>query len=284
MEYTDASLTEITAKVRQDVDDFCLKLYAQDRRTHLGASEVGDECLRRQWYLFRWIRTKTFPARMYRLFNRGHREEERIIEWLKGVGFHILELNPQTSKQWLFAKFGGHYGGSTDGLATHPIYFPDHRLVLEFKTHNAKSFAKLRKEGVKQSKPKHYAQMCVYGREFDCGLGLYAASNKDDDDLHIEIVWINNEVGRNLEDRAKYIITATEEPSKMQGANPSHYICKTCESLGVCFYKEPADKNCRSCKNAVPVEGGWFCQHFKGMIPKDFVVKGCELHETILKH
>ena len=46
--------------------------------------------------------------------------------------------------------------------------------VLEFKTHNSKSFAKLEKEGVQKSNPMHYAQMQVY---MGCTLSLIHISS-----------------------------------------------------------------------------------------------------------
>ena len=49
------------------------KVAEQDNgwREHLGASEIGDPCSRKLWYLFRWVAVKKFDARMLRLFARG---------------------------------------------------------------------------------------------------------------------------------------------------------------------------------------------------------------------
>lgn len=102
------SLSEALAKISEqlsiDVDNFCEKHFEQDFREHLGASVIGDECHRKLWYQFRWVIKSDFDARMLRLFNRGHLEEERFIDYLRGIGCVVrpfdysirLMRNPQT--------------------------------------------------------------------------------------------------------------------------------------------------------------------------------------------
>lgn len=58
-------------------------------RYYCGASAVGEECARARWYDFRWASKITFEARMLRLFDRGHKEEQRVLGWLGLVGAEI---------------------------------------------------------------------------------------------------------------------------------------------------------------------------------------------------
>lgn len=58
-------------------------------RRHLGASSIGDECSRALWYTFRWATRARHKASLVRLFNRGHREEERFIGYLKSIGVDV---------------------------------------------------------------------------------------------------------------------------------------------------------------------------------------------------
>lgn len=58
-------------------------------RFYCGASAIGKECSRERWYDFRWASKIIFEARMLRLFDRGHKEEHRILEWLGNVGAEI---------------------------------------------------------------------------------------------------------------------------------------------------------------------------------------------------
>lgn len=63
------------------------------RRKHLGGSLIGRKCLRELWYSFRWATTKPLSGRMVRLFNRGHREEFRFVEWLRIIGVEVKEYS-----------------------------------------------------------------------------------------------------------------------------------------------------------------------------------------------
>lgn len=283
MDYSPEQLAKIASQIRQAIDDYCLVKFAQEPRKHLGASEIGEDCLFRLWMHFRWIKRKTFEARMYRLFNRGHNEEPRYIEWLQAAGFEVRPVNPETGEQYLFSDIDGHYGGSTDGLAMHHTLMPGELLICEFKTHNDKYFQALLKRGLLVEQPKHYAQMSAYGERFGASYGVYCAANKDDDDLHIEIVPLDWGYGKILVDKARYIIRAESAPPRINNASPSFYYCKMCEGMGVCFRREPADRNCRSCRFAVPIEGAqWGCNRWNGIIPEDFIPKGCGEYKTIL--
>lgn len=65
------------------------------RRRHLGGSLIGRKCSREIWYGFRWAKKNTHSGRMLRLFNRGHREEERLVAWLRRIGVELYEFAPR---------------------------------------------------------------------------------------------------------------------------------------------------------------------------------------------
>lgn len=73
------------------VDDTSKLLLSEKRRSHLGASQVGNSCLRAVWYTFRWAFEEQFDGRKLRLFKRGHEEEDRIYRWLRAAGFEIQD-------------------------------------------------------------------------------------------------------------------------------------------------------------------------------------------------
>lgn len=58
-------------------------------RFYCGASAIGKDCNRERWYDFRWASTKRFEGRMLRLFDRGHREETRFLDWLRLVNVEV---------------------------------------------------------------------------------------------------------------------------------------------------------------------------------------------------
>ena len=79
-------LNKIAQQLLIDIDNYCNKKWENGFRTHLGASEIGTDCQRKLWYRFRWIVKPEFEPRMKRLLNRGHMEEERILDYLRGIG------------------------------------------------------------------------------------------------------------------------------------------------------------------------------------------------------
>ena len=79
----------VAKRLLDDIDEYCVKTYDGGHRTHLGASLIGHECNRYLWGIFRWLKHEVTDGRKQRLFNRGHREEARFVEWLEGVGCRV---------------------------------------------------------------------------------------------------------------------------------------------------------------------------------------------------
>lgn len=268
----------LAARLKSDIDAYCQSAYADKKRGHLGASMIGDICMRRLWYNFRWVHTPVFSGRMMRLFNRGHKEEARFVEWLQGIGCQVWEVDPETQKQFRIYGVYGHFAGSLDGVNMLPqnyTQWPPGPYLTEFKTHNDKSFAKIVKEGVKASKAKHWAQMCEYGWKYGFRYALYFAINKNDDDLYIECVELDWNLAAELERKAEHIISRQEPPARYS-EQATNFECKLCDYFGVCHRGADYERNCRSCQFAVPGQDeSWFCTGHQATIPKDFIPLGC---------
>lgn len=58
-------------------------------RSHLGASVLGRDCMRQIWYGWRWAHLGAHTGRILRLFNRGHREEGSLVNYLEMLGFQV---------------------------------------------------------------------------------------------------------------------------------------------------------------------------------------------------
>lgn len=276
-----ATIKAISAKIKEDIDAFCVKEFTDDHREHLGASLIGHDCHRFIWYAFRWVKSQVFNGRMLRLFNRGHLEEERFIKWLRGIGCQVWEVDPNTNQQFRIYGVQGHYGGSMDSGGLLP-YLPDLPILFEFKTHNTKSFTNLVNKGsVKLAKHEHYSQMSAYGKKYKMRYGLYVATNKNDDDLYIELVELDWNLAHDLENKAQDIIRSPFPPPRISD-QPSYYECKWCAFHGICHYNEPVEINCRSCKFAEPVENKqWKCHKFNAIVPTDYIKQGCSHHVSI---
>jgi len=266
------------------VDAGCRAEFLEDPRTHLGASVIGDDCQAKAWNAFRWLKFEQFDGRMLRLFNRGHEEEARFVRWLTVAGWEVREFDPETLRQYRIVGVRGHFGGSLDGMAKPPVSMgidPSIVFLVEFKTHSEKSYAKLKKDGVIRSKPMHYRQMCSYGRAYGLKYGLYCAVNKNTDELHFEIVPLDWHQADDLFRKAENIILSQTRPPKI-AMTETFFDCKYCDFAGLCHRGEVPTVNCRSCRNAFPVEGGeWYCQVHKGNIPKDFIPKACPSYGRI---
>jgi hypothetical protein len=185
-------------------------------------------------------------------------------------------------RQHRFIGYMGHFGGSLDGIATgvpglEPFgYNKNSRLLAEFKTHNLKSFTKLVSEGVEKAKPEHYAQMQIYGHEFQCDASIYAAVCKDNDHLHLELVPLDVSKYQEMLGRAKYIVDSRGMPPRMPYASPSNFKCQWCDQRLVCHFGVEMLRNCRTCVYSQPIDGAnWHCNNYGKTIPKDFVVQGC---------
>lgn len=255
-------------------EEYSREKYPSEHRNHLGASAIGDECWRKLWYQFRWIKLGQAEGRMRRLWNRGHREEEIFEAFLMWAGFNVRSVDEKTGKQYTFSKVNGHYGGSTDG--TMQIRWANNfPIVADYKTFASKYFTKLKEEKLIKSNPKYYAQLCSYGREFNCTHGLLFAVNKDNDEWYFELVKLDFNFAQELENKARDIIYSVLPPDKINN-NPAYWICKSCTFNGPCHYGEVIEKNCRSCVNSMPSnDAKWHCKQWDKDIPREAIKDGC---------
>lgn len=236
---------------------------SEPSRGYLGGSEIGHHCERYLWYKFRDCASEDFEGRLYRLVNRGHREEAVFVEELRGIGCEVMEVNPDTGEQFAVESCGGHFRGHADGVALGIPEAPKTWHLLEFKTSSSKRFAQLQKDGVEKAQPKHYAQMQVYMQLLLLDRALYLAVNKDTDELYSERIERIPAKAKALLDKAERIINATTPPERCADRQDS-FLCKFCPAHALCWGQGeslvpvPA-LSCRQCCHASPIEGGWSC-------------------------
>lgn len=317
----------LSKRIGEDIDEYCVRTYDGGHRSHLGASLIGNECKRYLWYVFRWCLHEKTTGRQQRLFNRGHREEARFIEWLEGIGFkvwfenyegfsydeindiyyiakqedinaaefvspnhpnfrtHIARAKADGLEfpQYRISDVMGHFGGSLDGIAILPErYGIKGPVLLEFKTNGTGAgFNKLCDNGMPVAKPEHFAQTSTYGKKYEFDFVVYLNINKNDDSLHTEVVKLDHNLGEQMLIKAEQIITSPEAPPRLSD-NPTFFKCGYCSMKDICHKGAIPEKNCRSCKNARPVENAeWFCDVHNGVIPGDFIATGCDSYSPI---
>lgn len=232
----------------------------------LPVSLIGHPCERYLWYVFRQCCKPEFSGRMYRLFETGQLEEARFVKNLQSIGCVVETIDEETDKQFRVLAFGGHLKGYMDGCALGIPEAPKTWHVLEFKTHNAKSFRELVKKGVKGSKPQHYAQMMIEMHLTGMKRALYLVRNKDDDDLYSERIRYSKKEGEMLMERAERVITAVSPPDRISN-RPDFYQCNWCDAQEICWGTDTVvdavkghgsvllvpSFSCRHCCHATPV-------------------------------
>lgn len=274
-------------QISKDIDYWCQQQYDDGPRTHLGASIIGHSCQRFIWFSFRWMFREIFGGQMQRLFQRGHLEENRIIEWLQGIGFQIKQVNID-GNQFRIAFADGHGGGSSDGLGWIPTRygnFPD-AILLEFKTQKDKRFSTLVGQGVEKEKPQHFVQASIYGRRLGMHYCLYIAANKETDELNIELVELDWALADQETAKAENIVMTPLPPPRIS-ENPSFWKCKYCPANPICHLNAPILRNCRSCRFAQPdYNKQWRCTIAPAdnqIIPTDFIPKGCDQWQPLAR-
>jgi len=287
----------IATRIHYDINSYAIEAYHDPHRWHLGASEIGDDCARKLWYKFHWCgqesggnnpnhdeqqRHNNF-GRKLRLLQRGNLEESRYIEYLKGIGCEVWTVDAN-GLQFRMNAVNGHFGGSIDGaMRLPPRYGIEEVVLLEFKTNGTGAgFNGLTEKKLAVHKPQHQTQMNCYGNHMKLRYGCYMNTNKNDDDMYVEVVALNWQQAQQFEAKAERIIT-TDEPPPRLAENPTYFKCVQCEMKSVCHERKLPEFNCRSCSFARPVTGGeWNCGHHNAVIPREYVPKGCQHYRAIV--
>ena len=268
-------------------------------RSHLGASILGQECAKAIYYSFRWVTVKKFPARILRLFNRGHMEEARVIAMLCTIGITVYQQD-ENGNQFRISFAGGHGGGSGDGVG---LGIPDLPVntaaILEFKTHGEKSFIELagkldewRKftegkgnftgKGVRDAKFEHWVQMQSYMRKMGLAAALYAAVNKNTDDVYMEIVLLESDPADEFIERGTKLVFMDVAPEGIS-KSPGFFKCRFCDHRSNChdLADKNVDRNCRTCIGSVPLPSGeWVCKVHGHFLTKAEQLAACSEYSS----
>ncbi len=220
----------------------------REKRTYLGASRLGEECLRAlQYEYFSTPKDsgKDFTGRILRIFEAGHVFEDLMALWLREAGFTLLTENSR-GEQYGFSELDGKLQGHIDAVITRApevlgFEFP---MLWECKSLNNKSWTETRKKGLAVSKPVYAGQISLYQayleREFP-GIhkqpALFSAINKDTAELYFEAVPFNADLAQRTSDKGVRVLDACEAklPLPRISRDPSFYKCKMCSWQRRCF-------------------------------------------------
>jgi hypothetical protein len=147
-------------------------------RPYLGASIVGDDCLRK--VQFDWWCKPTLPARVRDIFARGYYFEDVARQYLIAAGF---EFAPPEALA--FSAVDGCLRGHADGIVIagpNPLngaYF-NYPFLWEHKVLNAKNWRAVERDGLEKAFPKYAAQVALYQAYLDkTNPALFTITNAD---------------------------------------------------------------------------------------------------------
>lgn len=245
----------------------------------LGSSFIGRDCLRQTWLSWRAFASSEFDGRMYRLFETGHLQEDRIIADLRRAGFTVFDRDAE-GRQFEFVDDTGHFIVKVDGVLKGFPDDPDTPYVLELKTHNKNSFSALQKHGVKASKPEHYTQVQAGMMLGGFLQAAYIALCKDDEKLHVERIQADPTEFERIQKTIETLVNATLKPAGISD-DGSSFGCKFCDMKGVCTGAVKPVKTCRSCRLCIPDEKGeWFCLKHVHLLTKEQQRNACPEYEA----
>lgn len=226
----------------------------QEKRDYLGASMLGDECLRK--VQLQYLGNKMpVSAQTLRTFDIGHCLECLVAEWLRIAGFELKTRN-EDGEQFGFSIADGRLRGHVDGII---LSFPEElhsvtnskskkektmdatsRCLWECKTLNSKSWSDTAKRGLLVTKPLYYAQIQLYMAYLELEQCLFTALNKDTSELYFELIQFDSEAAQRYSDRAVQIIKASDSNELMPciSGDPSFFRCKMCGFKDTCRQSE----------------------------------------------
>jgi hypothetical protein len=209
----------------------------QEKRNYLGASMLGDECVRK--IQLQYMKHESdISAQNLRTFAIGHCLEDLIAEWMWLAGFDLKTRN-ENGEQFGFSTADGKIAGHCDGIIFSGPDFCKYPCLWECKTLNNKSWTDTTKRGVLVSKPIYYAQIMLYMTylNLDKNPCLFTALNKDNSEIYHEIIPFDAETAQRYSDRAVQIIKASENNELLPcvSNDSSFYRCKMCGFRSKCF-------------------------------------------------
>lgn len=277
-----AKLPEPKDPTLQAVDDAMQIMLSEAPRTHLGASQIGDPCMRKLWYGFRWTAQAVFPAATLARFQDGHRSEDIMAERLRWVNEVELHTMTEGGHQYRFTDCGGHFAGSVDGLIRGLIQAPKTPHIWEHKCVNEKKFAKLDKlkaeKGEKQAllhwDAVYYAQAQVYMHYFSLTRHYLTVATPGTRDVTSCRTDYDASAAMGYIAKAEQIIASDAPPTRLT-EKKDDFRCKWCSYIEQCHYDGLVAENCRTCRFSKPVDGGWHCGKHSEMLTPEAQYLGC---------
>ena len=210
-------------------------------RTYLGGSRLGAACERQLQY--EYVKApvdqgKAFSGRLLRVFERGHRTEDMVIDWLRLAGFE-LKTHKNDGHQFGFSLAQGRLRGHIDGILIGGPEGFAYPALWENKCLSSKSWKDLVKNKLAVSKPVYAAQVAVYQSYLDLyeNPALFTAVNADTMEIYAELVPFDASLAQRMSDRAaRGNNSPTSVALRMRAfMDQTHFECKFCSWSDRCW-------------------------------------------------
>lgn len=226
--------TDVNQAINALLDAAALVEQREDRRSYLGASGIGSECLRK--VQFDWQRDSVHAARTKRIFSRGHMFEEISVKALAQAGFRMERGTAGTA----FSAADDFFKGHADGIIIDGPPVLQYPCLFEHKALGSSGWKKLEKHGLKTAYPQYEMQVALYQAYLglDQNPALFTAVNSDTCEvLHI-LVPFDAEVAQAASDRAVAVIKATKAGEllpRITDKGPTDWRCRMCSHATFCW-------------------------------------------------
>jgi hypothetical protein len=240
---TDFRATDISDRINAHVDAaFFAKRAAEPVREYIGASAIGNDCLRAvQLQRLKVKPDKEPEGKMLRIWETGHIFEAAIAAWLKMAGFELDVVDPTNGKQFTWRVLDEEAGGSVDGILRGgplPIAVP---CLWECKALKASSWQETKKKGLYVSKPYYAKQFAINQAylELHQNPGIFTALNKDTSELYHELVPFDQSLAQRSSDDMVTVVDAIEQQVLLPRAfsGPDNFKCRMCDFSTSCWNK-----------------------------------------------
>lgn len=230
------SATDINKSINDLLDAAALIEQREERRTYLGASAIGSECLRK--VQFDWKRDSIHAARTKRIFSRGHMFEEISVKALAQAGFRMERGTPATAFSAVDDTFKGH----CDGILVAGPDVLKYPALWEHKALGASGWKKIEKYGLKVAYPVYYDQIQIYSAYLglDENPALFSAVNADTCHMLHLLVPFDPVAAQAASDRAVLVIKATQAGELLEriAKKPDDWRCKICSHQEFCWAQD----------------------------------------------
>lgn len=245
MDFKPSKVWQTTSRALSEVMDLTYKAHkdAEPKRKYLGGSMIGRDCEREIAYQYHGAPLEPredgivgFSGQLYRIFDRGHKGEDRVAEYLRIAGFYLV-THRKDGGQFGWSVLGGRMKGHIDGVILSgppmpPIPGVDYAKpgLWENKILNHSTFGKLWNHGLKKTKPVYYVQTMLYCAYMELEWCLFTAENADNCEIYCEILPFDAVTAQEMSDRGVRIVQS-ERPEDLPRctSDKTDFRCRNCD-------------------------------------------------------